>query len=68
MIDPDFDPLDELRQAQDMINQLIVAHNNHDELLMAYSKQHQQVVDLIRKTQQQISRLELELRKLKNEN
>lgn len=68
MIDPDFDPLDELRQAQDMINQLIVAHNNHDELLMAYSKQHQQVVDLIRKTQQQISRLEFDIRKLKNEN
>lgn len=67
MFEPDFDPYADLLEAQDMINQLIVAHNAHDELLIAYSKQHEHFVGLLKKTNRQIAKLEFEIRKLKNE-
>lgn len=66
MINPNFDPLEELRGAQHMINQLIEAHNAHDELLMAYSKQHEQLVKLLNLTQKKINRLEQEVKQLKH--
>ena len=61
MFDPDFDPLEELEQAIQVIEQLVTAHNNHDDLLRAYSQQHQQIVSLLQKTHQRIDTLEHEL-------
>ena len=68
MIDPDFDPYAELQEAQDMINKLIIAHNNHDELLVQYSKQAEQVAQLLNSQQRQINNLKFDIRKLQNEN
>jgi len=67
LFEPDFDPYGDLLEAQDMINQVIVAHNKHDELLLEFSKQHEQFVGLLKKTNRQIAKLEFEIRKLKNE-
>ena len=68
MIDPDFDPYAELQEAQDMINKLIMAHNNHDELLVQYSKQAEQVAKLLNSQQRQINNLKFEVKQLqKNE-
>lgn len=68
MLYGDFDPYDELLavkhqtiQQQDLINRLIQASNNHDQLLLELSQQHRNLIALIREQREQIAKLKRDI-------
>lgn len=74
MFDPDFDPLEQLVETKQIaldnkrvINQLIKAHNGHDQLWVELTQQHRNLVALIREHREHIAKLELEISLLKQQ-
>jgi len=64
MIDPNFDPYEQLIEAQDIINKLIIAHNNHDELLLEVTKNNEQIAQLLNSQQRQLNNLKFQVKQL----
>lgn len=74
MFDPEFDPLAELVETKQItldnnrvINQLIQAHNNHDQLWLELTQQHRNLVALIREHREEITKLKFEISLLKQQ-
>lgn len=65
MIDPNFDPYDELLLARHNIAELIKAMNHYSELLKELSNQHNILIAHNKETQRKIQLLEFELNRLK---
>lgn len=66
MLDPEFDPYNELMICRHNTDELIRGFNHYSELLKDLSQQHQQLVLTIKSQQQKINRLEQELHSLKS--
>lgn len=65
MIDPNFDPYDELMIARHNINELIKAMNTQSELLKEMSAHHNTLAALHRSLHRQVQNLEIEVSRLK---
>ena len=64
MYKDDFDPLAMLTENTVMIERLIKGHNNHDELLVAYSQNNADLAKLVKKQDIRIRSLENQMKVL----
>jgi peptidoglycan hydrolase CwlO-like protein len=67
MLDPNFDPYKELQEAKSVINTLVWAHNQHDEMMLDLTNQHRQLIDVLRSTKYQVELMRSELNDLRKQ-
>jgi uncharacterized coiled-coil DUF342 family protein len=68
MLDPNFDPYEELLQIKTTLNNLINAHNEMSNMFVDLSSQHQRVTNMLGRAQKDIQLLYKQIKILKEDN
>jgi hypothetical protein len=66
MIDPLFDPYEQLQKHEHLIAQLIAANNHLQDLMLDLTQQHQQLVQHSKSNKQLLLKLTIDLELIKN--